>query len=221
MAGVEDVATYLDLKPAELGGAAALGQVARRHRQGSGQDRRRAQGDDHRRRDQAARRCRDRRQADQGSGDEDPGRASPSTSTISSTARARPGGSATATAAGTVTSKDKKDSGSRRRRPPARPPTGHRRPARPERSCRGSPPPRRTPEGVSMRFPGCARQPLAQARRAVRAQADDREVAEARAEAGRRLDRVAHAVQALRAARRGSLRSARTRDTRAPARRST
>ena len=52
------------------GHAAALRQVARRHREGPGQDRRRAQDGDHRRGDEAARRGRDGRQAHEGAGDE-------------------------------------------------------------------------------------------------------------------------------------------------------
>ena len=74
MAGAEDVATYLGLKPAEAGHAVAFGQVACGHREGPGQDRRGAQDGDHRRGHEAARRGRDSGQAHEGAGDEAAGR---------------------------------------------------------------------------------------------------------------------------------------------------
>ena len=52
-AGIADVATYLGLKPADLATQLQLGQVAGRHREGPGQDGRRAEDGDHRRDDEA------------------------------------------------------------------------------------------------------------------------------------------------------------------------
>ena len=70
MAGIEDVATYLDLKPAELATQLRSGKSLADIAQGPGQDGRGAQDDDHRRGDEAARRGGDGRQADEGAGDE-------------------------------------------------------------------------------------------------------------------------------------------------------
>ena len=70
MAGIEDVATYLDLKPADLATQLRSGKSLADIAQAQGKTVAGARDDDHRRSDEAARRGRDGRQAVEGSGDE-------------------------------------------------------------------------------------------------------------------------------------------------------